>query len=258
MPTPSPKREDVWAIVPQIVLDRVAGFTVFHKDCLVVAAGNRPEDASTIVRMIHNPLLNRFKIIKVSPPTVDEWAEWMNRTYGDEWDKRTYVFLKRFSEEGYLLKVPKTPEGLEEYPTPRSWTWLALGLKEGFDSLEDICGFIGEEVGRKFDAFLKVNVDIDRLIDEPATFHTLSIDGKYMVSFMLASWIMQHTREWAKTYPLIDEMNKESKEYFVITCMSLKKNTLISFLRKLFEAKPSYRDLIREILLDIREMVKPA
>jgi hypothetical protein len=51
------QRDDIWAITPMLVLDKVAGLTVFHKDCLVVAAGNRPEDASTIVRMLHNPLL---------------------------------------------------------------------------------------------------------------------------------------------------------------------------------------------------------
>ena len=74
---------------------------------MVVAAGHRPEDASSIVRLIHNPLLNRFKIIKVSPPTVQEWAEYMNNKHGDAWDKKVYAFLMRFRDEGYLLKLPK-------------------------------------------------------------------------------------------------------------------------------------------------------
>ena len=93
--------------------------TAFHKDTLVVAAGNRPEDASSIVRMLHNPLLNRFKIVRISPPTLEEWVEWMNNRYGDDWDKRTYAFLQRFRDEGYLLQIPKTAEGLENFPTPR-------------------------------------------------------------------------------------------------------------------------------------------
>lgn len=101
------QREDTWAIAPQIVLDKVAGFVKFHRDTMVIAAGNRPEDASSIVRLIHNPLLNRFKIIKVSPPTVQEWAEYMNNKHGDAWDKKVYAFLMRFRDEGYLLKLPK-------------------------------------------------------------------------------------------------------------------------------------------------------
>jgi len=97
----------------------------------------------------------------------------MNRKYNDAWDKRVYVFLKRFENEGYILKLPRTPEGLEEYPTPRTWSWLALDLYEGFNELEDICGLVGEEVGMRFHAFLKLNVDIDELIAEPKRFHVL-------------------------------------------------------------------------------------
>jgi MoxR-like ATPase len=67
------QREDVWAITPQIVLDKVAGLTKFSEETLVIAAGNRPEDAGTLVRMIHNPLLNRFKILRISPASVDRF-----------------------------------------------------------------------------------------------------------------------------------------------------------------------------------------
>jgi hypothetical protein len=252
------QREDVWAVAPQIVLDKIAGFTKFSDETLVIAAGNRPEDASTIVRLIHNPLLNRFKIIKVSAPTPDEWAQWMNSTYGDNWDKRTYAFLKRFQDEGYLLKIPNSPEGLEEFPTPRSWTWLALDLKEGFDSLEDICGLIGEEVGRKFDGFLKVNVDVEELIADPQRFHKLELDGKYMVPLMLASWITEHAKDQAKAYPLIDEMSSESREFLVMLCMSMNRKSLVSFLRQLFTHRPAYKDALAEIAINIKEAITPS
>jgi len=39
------QREDVWAIVPQLVLDKLAGHTKLSEDTLVVAAGNKPETA---------------------------------------------------------------------------------------------------------------------------------------------------------------------------------------------------------------------
>ena len=51
----------------------MAGLTKFSEETLVIAAGNRPEDAGTLVRMIHNPLLNRFKIIRISPASVDRF-----------------------------------------------------------------------------------------------------------------------------------------------------------------------------------------
>jgi hypothetical protein len=197
--------------------------------------------------MLHNPLLNRFKIIKISPPSVDEWARWMDSRYGDAWDRRVYVFLKRFESDGYLIKLPKTPEGLEEYPTPRTWTWLSLDLAEGFDSLEDICGLVGEEVGMKFHAFTKLDVDIEELIKNPEMFGKLELDAKYMSTFMLASWISQHIKNVERAYGLIDAMSNESREFLVMVCMSMRKGTLVRFLKQLLADRRVYLDVLSEI-----------
>jgi len=156
-----------------------------------------------------------------------------------------------------LLKIPSTAEGLENFPTPRSWTWIALDLKEGFNSLEDICGLVGEEVGRKFDAFLKLNVDIEDLIREPKVFHRLSFDAKYVVPIMLANWISQHQKSMGKAFPLIDEMTNEKHEFLVMTCVSMKKRDLVAFLKELFTYKPMYRDILSEIALEVRNEISP-
>ncbi|MEM2613248.1 MAG: hypothetical protein QXO15_03355 [Nitrososphaerota archaeon] len=247
-------REDVWSIVPQLVLDKIAGLTKFSEDTLVIAAGNRPED-STLVRLIHAPLLNRFKIIKVSPATIDEWAQWMSKRYGDKWDKRVLAFLVRFKDEGYFLKMPEQPEGLEAWASPRTWTWLALDLFEGFDSLEDICGLVGEEIGRKFHAFLQLNVDIDELINNPKKFHELSFDAKYIVPIMLASWISQHQKSMAKAFPLIDEMSSRQHEFLVIACISMSKKTLVNFLKELFNYNTKYKEILSEIAINIKDQI---
>jgi len=252
------QREDVWAITPQLVLDKIAGLTKLSEDTLVIAAGNRPEDAGTIVRMLHNPLLNRFKIIKVSPAAIDEWAEWMNKRYGDEWDKRVYAFLVRFRDENYFLRVPKEPEGLENFPTPRSWTWLALDLYQGFDGLEDIIGLVGEEVGRKFHAFLQLSFDIEDLISNPLKFESLSFDGKYMVPIMLANWISQNAKNMHKAFPLIDKMSSVRHEFLVMTCMCMKRSMLSKFLWNLFQYNASYRDVLSDIAINIRSEISKA
>jgi hypothetical protein len=54
----------------QLVLDHVAGFCQFSKDVMVLAAGNTPEHSS-VAHMISTPLADRFKIIRIDPPTVD-------------------------------------------------------------------------------------------------------------------------------------------------------------------------------------------
>jgi MoxR-like ATPase len=73
----------------------MAGFVGFHKDVIVVAAGNRPEE-SKVAHLISAPLLNRFKVIRVEAPNVDEWKDYMDYKYGDEWDRRVYAFLKAY------------------------------------------------------------------------------------------------------------------------------------------------------------------
>ncbi len=251
------QREDVWAITPQLVLDKVAGLTAFSKETLVIAAGNRPEDAS-IVRLIHNPLLNRFKIIKITSPTIDERAGWMQERYGGGWERRTYAFLKRFSDDGYLLMVPKTPEGLENFPTPRSWTWASLDIKGGFGALEDVCGLVGEEVGRKFRAFLDIDVDLEDLMRSPEKFGALQFDAKYAVPIMLASWIGQNPDKVEGAFPLLDAMSGERHEFTVMTCISLGKRRLLDFLKRLFAYDPKYKEDLTEITEGIFDQIAPS
>jgi hypothetical protein len=236
--------------------------------------------------MIHNPLLNRFKIVRISPPSVDEWAEWMQEKgvrgpidvveslfglsapsrYDDNWDKRVYGFLKRFADEEFLLRVPKSPEGLENFPTPRSWTWLALDLKEGFKSLEDFTGLVGEEIGRKFEGFLKTNVDLERLIREPQLFSQLSFDAKYMVPIMLGSWITQNMKSFDRCFPLVDMMSGETAapvpaeqggrhEFLTMTCISMSKKNLVLLLKSLFQYRAVYREILSDIALTIKDEI---
>ncbi|MEM2447882.1 MAG: hypothetical protein QXT14_02890 [Candidatus Bathyarchaeia archaeon] len=135
-----------------------------------------------------------------------------------------------------------------------SWTWLALDLKEGFDDLEDITGLVGEEVGRKFHAFLQLNIDIEDLIREPKKFHKLSFDGKYVVPVMLASWISQHLKSVSKAFPLIDEMASQH-EFLVMTCISMQKKALVGFLKSLFAYNVRYKQILSEIAMDIRDQI---
>jgi len=248
------QRPDVITAAYKLIFDRKAGFVKFHEDVFIVACGNRPEH-SAVATMLPTPLISRLNVIDVDPPSVDDWAEWMTKTYGDGWDKRCYAFLKRFEDENYLIKVPRATETLDPYPVPRTWTSLATLMAKGVQDKETIRGLVGYEVGTKFDAFLKVRVDINELINNPEVFHELEFDAKYMVSVMLASWISQHIKNTAKVFPLIDEMSKEKREFLVLTCMSISRNNLVQFLRQLFTYNPMYKDVLSEIAIGLKEEI---
>jgi hypothetical protein len=177
----------------------------------------------------------------------------MNGAYGDRWDKRVYGFLRAFESENYLLQVPKRPETLEAYPTPRSWTRLALELAEGFDSDDDICGLIGYDVGQRFQAFLKVKVDLEELLKEPEGFLRLGLDGKYMACVLLGSWAEKNMRSVGRAFPLIDAMAGESREYLVVTCLSMSRRGLVEFLRRLFGHNRAYAELLGEVALKLKD-----
>jgi len=243
-----------------LILDKLAGFVEFSKGVMVVAAGNSPEESS-VAHMISVPLAGRFKIMRISPTTVDKWYQWIKKKHGDQWDKSVYAFLKRFESEGYLLKLPRDNETLEQYGNPFSWERLGVDLYEGFDTLDDIIGWVGGELGQKFYAFRKVKVDIEDLIRKPELFNTLDLDGQYMAVTMLASWLTDKAkkknaaRQIAKSFPLIDQICEISRDLLVVCCMMLNKKTLTTFLRELFKWNKDYSELLDRIFLQLKKEI---
>ena len=165
------------------------------------------------------------------------------------------MFLKRFEAENYLIQVPKEPEGLDAYPVPRTWTALATLMAHNISDSETIKGLVGEEVGIKFGAFLKVNVDLNELMREPHRFVELDEDARYMTALMLSSWIGDHLKKPERAFSLIDVMSGESREYLLLTCLTIKRRKLVSFLKSLFVHDASYKDLLSEVALKIRDEI---
>lgn len=242
------QRLDVLSAAYKLILDRKAGFTPFHRDVMVIAAGNSPEH-SAIANMLPAPLVDRLMVVDVAPPTVREWAEFMSKVYGDRWDRRTLAFLLAFEAEHYLLKPTKDVETLTNFPTPRSWTSLALLLQKGVAEPEEVAvGLLGPEVGHKFAAFLRTRVDLEQLIREPQRFAELHVDQKYMAATMLGSWVSRaKEKNISRCFGLVDAMAAESREYLVVACLSTTRQKLFKFLKELFRYNTRYREVLGEV-----------
>lgn len=114
----------------KLLLDKAAGFVPFHKDVMIVSAGNRPEESS-IANLLPAPLINRVIVITVSRPTISEWVRWMDSTY-EEWDRRTYAFLTNLNLRGEKSRMKKK----ESIASKNVETFLpSLRLSSGKDSL---------------------------------------------------------------------------------------------------------------------------
>jgi DNA polymerase III delta prime subunit len=235
------QRDDVWAAAPQLVLDRRVGTTSLARGVMVVAAGNRPEHGS-LVRSIHNPLLNRLKILSIDPPTPEEWGQWMDSIHGNKWDRRVLAYLLRFKED--LLKPPAEPEGLEEFPTPRSWEWVALNLQGGADE-EDIIGLLGQEVGHKLMGFLEVNIDLEELLKKPQMWREMNVEAKYIALAMLSSSINEDKVSFEQAAALAAAIEDE---YVVLLTTLITKDKKEAWIAYLVQRGGRFRNLFKDVV----------
>jgi len=104
----------------KIVSDYKIGDIALNRQVLVVAASNSAEHSS-IANSIPKPLRNRFDFIEVEAPSIEAWAEWMDRTYGPEkWDRSIPAYL-HWRPSDFLANVADAVEdnGYEPPATPR-------------------------------------------------------------------------------------------------------------------------------------------
>jgi hypothetical protein len=210
----------------------------------VVAASNTPE-YSTLSSRMPAPLANRLIIIRQEPPTVREWAAWMNARYGNGWDRRVLAFLERFKDSGYLFQPSKEAETLEEMPTPRSWSTLAVLLAKGVGGEEVVSSVIGPEMGEKFVAFLSVSVNLEELARKPQKWKELSMDAKYMASIMLGSAIeVDRIGRWL---PLLKEISEESREWLILSAIAMPEEKRAQFFLSLLKAGDEAQKMIEAV-----------
>lgn len=243
------QRPDLFSAGYKITLERRAGYHRLHDGVMVVCASNTPEESS-LSQMIPCPLANRMTLLYVDRPTVNEWANWMNQNHGDDWDRRTLGFLKKFEQEGegFLLRMPRETEVLRNFPTPRTWTRASLELERTNDP-EVLDGLLGPEVGQKFHAFTQVDVDVDQLLKEPELWDRQTIDAKYMLCLELASWFAG-TEEAGNGFDLLDRMMEESRQFPILVFMSMSVADLSDLLNVVIKNRPNYHDIVEQAIED--------
>ncbi|MEZ0346171.1 MAG: MoxR family ATPase, partial [Infirmifilum sp.] len=182
------QRDDQMAMYFTLMQEKEAAWVKLREEVYVVAAANPPE-WSPVAREIPAPLRNRLAVFWVKPPRVEEWVAYMDRTFGDAWDRRAAAYLSVFRDD--LLKQP--PEAVfENFPTPRSWTRLAVELPRAPPHLrEALCSaLVGREVGSRFYALLSSRMDVGAVLGDlerdPRLFGRLSASERLLLVAALA------------------------------------------------------------------------
>ncbi|MBS7287549.1 MAG: hypothetical protein KIH01_02060, partial [Candidatus Freyarchaeota archaeon] len=242
-------RDDVVAAAYKILQDKRVGDVRFHPGVWVVAAGNTPEHSS-VARRLPAPLVNRLLLVKFPAPTLEKWVGFMDENYA-VWDRRVFAYLKMFP--GDFIAVPDV-ETLENFPTPRSWTRVAVRLpelEEDWEAVGALCrGYLGDEVGGKFLALLSMNVpDIDEVLEDPEGFGELTFEQRHLLCVALAGWLEADVERRArKALPLIKLMLSEYRELFMFLKTVMKQGSAEKLFRFLLrEAGSDLMPLLRDI-----------
>jgi len=217
------QRDDMMAVIPQLLLDRRVGSTMFHSDVIVIAAGNRVED-TPLARVLPAPTLNRLAVVEVQPPTVEEWAAYMDAAHPGGWNRKILAYLEAF--KGDFIRSLPAGEGFEGYPTPRSWEWVAL-LPEGAPAWRYIA-LLGREVGLKLSKFLVVRVNIAALLRNTSTWRGLVLDERYMALSEIAERLRAGGLKPDDVVPLLSVLEDE---FLVVLLMLIgTKEAMVEFL----------------------------
>jgi len=230
------QRDDQLSMLYSLILEKEASWILkLSKNIKIVAAGN-PAEWSEITRPLPKPLRNRMTIVEVSPPTTDEWYNYMDRKYGDGWERLTYAYVRMFQDD--FIKPP-SDDDTSAFPTPRSWTNLAV-LLHGFSGAdpefveEIVVGSVGKDVGIKFMALLKTKAEIVRLVEKvktgPEAFDKFNVNEKILVVHAVSQ---QHLDEMTRTYSkFIEYLAAKHREYLVLMILLMSREKKVAFIKK--------------------------
>ncbi|MEM2969310.1 MAG: hypothetical protein QXR63_00060 [Candidatus Bathyarchaeia archaeon] len=227
-------RETMIASSYKIVRDYKIGDIALNKRVLVVAVSNSAQ-YSSLVGSIPKPLRDRFDFIEVPGFSVEEWVEWMDKTYGAEnWECEVLAYLM-WKPSDFLANVTdnlSNDNGYEPPATPRGWSYVALAFKllkskntRNKDFFRSVAvGKLGN-VGETLMAFLSNKVpSFQELVKNPAVIVNFNIEQKYLAALTIAENINAN----AKNVPLVKKFlesvsTKDDREFVSAFFTFLKK-----------------------------------
>jgi hypothetical protein len=139
----------------QLINDRKVGDYRLPDRCIVIAAGNRPEDGGVHFEM-SIALENRFDHIALDID-YDGFVKYMANGHG--YDETLIAFLQ-FNKEQDKNVLYKLDQGKGNFPTFRSWEKSARKIKYGGREADAISDSVGQACAAKFETFKEFTKDI--------------------------------------------------------------------------------------------------
>lgn len=210
------QRTDVQSSVLKILLEKLVGFTKLSNGVMVIAAGNTAADSDLAVDRLPEPIRRgRVVLFNISLPNFDEWVEYMNKKYGEEWDKRIALFLRKFPDK-FFEDVSREDDGYSPKASPRTWSRVAsLSYRLSDKAREKLFyGLLGSELATVLNAFLNTKVpDLNVLNSNPIDWRALGTDSKYFAILELSN---VKENELSNYVPIIKYLSENDREWLVL------------------------------------------
>jgi hypothetical protein len=234
------------------------GFRTLSPTVMLAAAGNTDKDIS-LAEPLPDPILRgRVMRFYIRPPTIDEWIQFMNEEYGDKWEKRVAVFLKRWPD---LLWVQYQDDaGYDPRASPRSWSKLAVLLycmensnSAKIDKLRSMVGrmfgtvevdntviidsLISGNEAQLFKDFIMTQVpSLDELKVNANIWRQLSLEAKYLITSMLSQKTVDELSE--KYVEILYVMAEADREFVELLKNLLPRDKRIQFVTRMARRHP--------------------
>lgn len=216
-------RPNMLANAFRIVRDYKIGDVALNPKAMVVAASNTAQ-YSSIANAIPRPLRDRFDFVEVEAPTLDDWADWMDETYGREkWDREILAYLY-WKPSDFLANVADTVEddGYEPPATPRGWSYTSLAfalVKRNGGSQEMLYSIAKGKLGRVGEtlmAFLANKVPpFEELAKAPQVIRNFKVEQKYLAAMTVAEAINKNAKNIEKAKLFIEYVAEVDDREFV-------------------------------------------
>jgi len=217
------QRDDQMSMFFSLILEKEAGWMLKLSNGVKVIAAANTSEWSEIARALPKPLRNRMTVVTVDPPSVDEWINYMHTRHGDQWDTITAAYLK--ANEHDFIKPPADDDGFSAFPTPRSWTNVAVMLHKFTDADDEfieeiVVGNLGKEVGTKMLALMKTKINVAEVLEglrtNPGMFSGLSVNERILVINAFASVSADRLKDYQK---FVEYMAEHDRDYLMISVM---------------------------------------
>lgn len=217
----------------RLILDREVGNHPLHKDCYLVAAGNREED-NEYIQVMPSPLRTRMVHLDIHLD-ASQWLDYASKAH---YDPRITSFIRWKPSN-----LQRKDSGSKSFACPRSWEFVSRLIKDKpwNDYLYELMGgLLDEKTLVEFTAYMNYFSKLPSY-EEVLRAKKPSSEDNVGIQYALVSMLVNHCtlKDFPKVWSYIQNFAKELK---VTLFRDLANRGVISY-----DTLPNYMDLIKEL-----------